>query len=75
MTASKQTKGRPRLPLSDVIFSAVMKVYSMSGRRAMGELQCTRRGKLDKAPVSLPGESTLDSDLQVLGGREPVAGD
>ena len=48
----QQTKGRPRLPLSDVIFSAVMKVYStMSGWRAMGELrECTRRGKLDKAP-------------------------
>ena len=48
----QQTKGRPRLPLSDVVFSAVVKVYStMSGRRAMGDLrECQSQGRIDKAP-------------------------
>jgi len=36
----KQTRGRPRLPLADVVFSAVLKVYStVSGRRAVGDVK------------------------------------
>ena len=35
-----QTFGRPRLPLSDVVFCAAFKVYStVSARRCMGDLQ------------------------------------
>ena len=35
----KQTKGRPRLPVGDMLFSAVFKVYStISGRRFMTDL-------------------------------------
>src|SRR3954454_2012307 len=45
-------KGRPRLPLSDVVFCAVFKVYStVSGRRATGDLaEGHRRGFIDKVP-------------------------
>jgi transposase len=44
--------GRPRLPLSDVIFSIVSKVYStMSGRRFMPELKdAEARQLIDKSP-------------------------
>jgi len=44
--------GRPRLPLSDVIFSAVFKVYStLSGRRFMTDLRDAHaRGMLTKVP-------------------------
>ena len=36
----EQTFGRPRLPLADVVFSTVYKVYStMSGRRFMTDLR------------------------------------
>lgn len=47
-----QGRGRPRLPLSDVAFSAVMKVYStVSGRRAACDLrECEAKGYLSKAP-------------------------
>lgn len=47
-----QTKGRPRLPLSEVIFSAVFKVYStISGRRFMGDLAYAQsRGYITKTP-------------------------
>ncbi len=47
-----QTKGRPRLPLRDVVFSAVMKVYStVSGRRASTDIrECAEKGLLQKAP-------------------------
>lgn len=47
-----QTRGRPKLPLSDVIFSAVAKVYStMSGRRAMTDLRDAQaKGFLAHAP-------------------------
>jgi hypothetical protein len=45
-------RGRPRLPLSDVTFSAVMKVYSMfSGRRATSDLrECEAKGLVEAAP-------------------------
>ena len=47
-----RTTGRPRLPLSDVVFSTVMKIYStMSGRRAMSDLrECQEQGYMAKAP-------------------------
>lgn len=47
-----QTKGRPRLPLSEVIFSAVYKVYStISGRRFMSDLAYAQsRGYITKTP-------------------------
>jgi len=47
-----QECGRPRIPLSDAIFAAVMKVYSgKSGRRATVEMRdLATSGYLDKAP-------------------------
>jgi transposase len=47
-----QGRGRPRLPLADVVFSAVMKVYStVSGRRATSDLrECEAKGHIARAP-------------------------
>ena len=47
-----QGKGRPRFPISDMIFGAGLKVYSlMSGRRAMSDLRSAHNeGKMDKLP-------------------------
>ena len=47
-----QTRGRPRLALSDVVFSAVFKVYStVSGRRCMSDLAtCQTSGHIGKTP-------------------------
>lgn len=47
-----QSRGRPRLALSDVVFSAVMKIYStVSGRRAVSDLrECKEKGLVDHAP-------------------------
>ena len=47
-----QTFGRPRLPLSDVLFGIGLKVYStMSGRRAMTDFRDAQaKGQLDKPP-------------------------
>lgn len=47
-----QGRGRPRLPLSDVVFSATMKVYStVSGRRAASDLrECEASGYIRRAP-------------------------
>lgn len=47
-----QGRGRPRLALADVIFSAVMKVYStVSGRRAASDLrECESKGYVGHAP-------------------------
>jgi transposase len=47
-----QKRGRPRLPLSDAIFCAVMKVYTgMSARRAASDLRdLAAKGLIDKAP-------------------------
>ncbi|MGI9071931.1 MAG: transposase [Bryobacteraceae bacterium] len=47
-----QGRGRPRLPLADVVFSAVMKVYStVSGRRATSDLrECEAKGHIAHAP-------------------------
>jgi transposase len=46
------TNGRPRLPLSDAIFCAVMKIYGgTSARRAMVDMQeYAQGGYIDKAP-------------------------
>src|SRR5690606_38788307 len=48
----KQEMGRPRLPLVDVIYTMVSKVYStMSGRRASTELsRLSERGLVDVVP-------------------------
>jgi transposase len=47
-----QGRGRPRLPLSDSVFCAVMKVYGgMSGRRTMTDLRdFAAKGYIDRAP-------------------------
>jgi transposase len=47
-----QGKGRPRAPLSDMVFAAVMKIYgTMSGRRSQTDLRnCKSRGHLANAP-------------------------
>ena len=44
--------GRPSLPLSDMLFSMISKVYStMSGRRAMSDIRSAEaKGLLDKMP-------------------------
>jgi len=48
----KQTRGRPRVPLADATFCAVMKVYGgTSGRRAITDLRdYEARGLIDRAP-------------------------
>jgi transposase len=47
-----QGRGRPRLPLADVVFRAVLKVYStVSGRRAAGDLAAFQaKGYIRKVP-------------------------
>ncbi len=47
-----QKRGRPRLPLSDLIFAATMKVYGgMSARRTSSDLrEFAASGLIDKAP-------------------------
>lgn len=46
-----QGKGRPRAPLSDMVFAAVMKIYgTMSGRRSATDLRgCKERGHVKMA--------------------------
>lgn len=48
----RQTTGRPRAPLSDVIFAATLKVFvRMSGRRATSDIRsCVEKGYLDAVP-------------------------
>jgi transposase len=50
--APQQGKGRPRLPLSDVTFAAVFKVYStFSGRRFVSDLRAAHeRGHIRQLP-------------------------
>ena len=52
ITQPKQGRGRPRLPLSDVVFSAVMKVFTTaSGRRATSDLrECQAKGHVAHTP-------------------------
>lgn len=47
-----QTRGRPRLPLRDVVFTAVFKVYTTaSARRSMSDLrEAHQRGFINKLP-------------------------
>jgi hypothetical protein len=47
-----QVMGRPRLPLSDVTFAAVMKVFTtISGRRATCDIrECEAKGHITSAP-------------------------
>ncbi len=47
-----QGRGRPRLPLSDMVFASVMKVYgTMSGRRSSTDIrEFANKGYLDSAP-------------------------
>lgn len=61
-----QTFGRPRLPLSDVVFGIALKVYgTMSGRRSMSDLRdAEAKGLMGKAPSFTSGFRYLeDSDL------------
>jgi transposase len=48
-----QTNGRPRLPLSEAVFSAGMKIYStLSTRRSMSDLRaCGESGHLKRVPA------------------------
>lgn len=48
----KQGRGRPRLPLADVVFGCVMKVFTtMSGRRSATEIrECQGAGLIDEVP-------------------------
>lgn len=50
--ARKPGPGRPRIPLRDAVFSAVMKVYTcMSGRRASTDIrECAEHGHIANAP-------------------------
>lgn len=56
--------GRPRIPLRDAIFSAVMKVYGgMSGRRSATDIrECAERGHVSTAPHYSSICRTLESD-------------
>jgi transposase len=47
-----RSRGRPRLPLADVVYSAAIKTYvGMSGRRATSDVrECEERGLVEKAP-------------------------
>jgi hypothetical protein len=47
-----QGRGRPRLPLSDVTFAAVMKVFTtVSGRRATSDIrECEAKGQISHTP-------------------------
>jgi transposase len=49
----KQSRGRPRIPLADAVYSAVMKVYTMqSGRRASTDIRdCLAKGFVEHAPA------------------------
>jgi len=55
--------GRPRLPLSDVVFSAVYKVYStMSSRRFMTDLrEAEANGLVSKSPSLTSGFRSLEN--------------
>jgi transposase len=49
----KQKMGRPRMPLRDTVYAAVMKVYgTMSGRRSTTDIRaCESAGHIDNAPA------------------------
>ena len=58
-----QTMGRPRLALSDTVFAAVYKTYTMmSGRRFMSDLRAAQeKGLVSKAPSFTSTFRTLES--------------
>jgi transposase len=58
-----QTKGRPRLPLADVVFALGVKTYStVSGRRATGYIEdALSRGLMEKSPHYNSAFRTLES--------------
>ena len=69
----EQKRGRPQLPLSDMIFSAAFKVYStVSGRRFMTDLRtATQLGLIERTPhynsiFNLLDRENLTSILQEL---------
>jgi len=49
----KQVRGRPRIPLADAVYAAVMKVYTtQSGRRASTDIrECLTKGLVEHAPA------------------------
>jgi transposase len=55
--------GRPKLPLSDIVFSAVYKIYStMSSRRFMASLkEAEAKGLVSKSPSLTSGFRTLEN--------------
>jgi len=59
----EQTFGRPRLPLADVVFSAVYKVYStMSTRRFMTDLKAAQeKGLVTKSPSCTSNFRSLEN--------------
>jgi len=60
----EQKRGRPALPLSDMLFAATFKVYStVSGRRFMSDLRdATAKGFIDKTPHYNSIFNTLDNE-------------
>jgi hypothetical protein len=52
VTEQQQTKGRPRIPLSDAVFAASFKIYStFSGRRFMSDLHDAKaKGFIQRIP-------------------------
>jgi transposase len=69
----EQTKGRPRIPLADALFSVAFKVYStVSGRRFISDLNDARgKGYIEKVPhfnsifnyLEMPGLTPVLTDL------------
>jgi transposase len=59
----EQKRGRPRLPVRDAIFAAVLKVYTTaSARRSMSDLrEAKERGYLDKLPCHNSVLNALES--------------
>jgi len=52
IACERNARGRPRLPLSDVLYASVLKVYTtVSGRRASTDIrECEKKGHLRHAP-------------------------
>jgi hypothetical protein len=60
MPSQTGKRGRPRLPLADVTFSAVMKVYStFSGRRATTDIrECATKGSSMRRRITTRSSAT-----------------
>lgn len=64
-----QQKGRPRLPLADVIFAATFKTYcGLSGRRFMGDMEDAHK----KGFVSRPVHYNSISKYLEMAGLTPI---